>query len=141
MSTDRIREKAVIAQPSGKGRSIVVDRRSFLGAVAGTLLFAPAVVRAGSLMQVRGIIVPHEWCHFGFVDRLYVGSHVPRIRELQDAGKNAHEIAAKFNRTNIRAINGTNWDAEHVRGVVWRDEKIRAQDLIIRQRRLLRLET
>jgi hypothetical protein len=140
MSTDRIREKAVIAQPGGKGRSIVVDRRSFLGAVAGTLLFAPAVVRAASLMQVSGIILPHEWCHYGFLQRLYVGSRVPEIRELQDAGMTAHEVAAELNRRNFNALNGTDWDAEHVRGVVQCDDRIRAQDLIIRQRRLLGLE-
>lgn len=140
MSGDRQHDEDDSAQPR-EGRFIVVDRRSLLGAVAGSLLFAPAVVRVASLMQVRGIILPHEWCQYGFVERLYVGIHVPSIRELQDAGMTAHEIAAQFNRTNIRATNGTNWDAEHVRGVVWRDERIRAQDLIIRQRRQLGLES
>jgi hypothetical protein len=139
MGADRLRDKDVMPQPGGERRSIIVDRRSFVGALASTL-FSPAVVRAASLMQVRGIILPRKWCHYGFVDRLYVGTHVPRIRKLQDAGLTAHEIAAEFNRRNIRAINGTNWDAGHIRGVVRRDERIRAQDTILRQRRMLGLE-
>ena len=51
----------------------MITRRTVALAAAG-LLFAPAIVRAGSLMRLRGIVVPPvepvEEVYYGFVDRL-----------------------------------------------------------------------
>jgi hypothetical protein len=47
----------------------MITRRTVTLAAAG-LIFAPAVVRAKSLMRLRGVTVPIEPVHYGFVDRL-----------------------------------------------------------------------
>ena len=48
----------------------MITRRTAALAAAG-ILFAPAVVRAESLMRLRGIVVPPvEPVYLGFVDRL-----------------------------------------------------------------------
>jgi hypothetical protein len=114
----------------------MIDRRSFVGSV-GALLLAPAVVQASSLMRVRGNILPIEWCHYGFVQRLYVDCHINRIRMLQNTGMSAHEIAADFNRRNSLAINNSDWDAGRVLSVVRLDARIRSQDKMLRVWRML----
>jgi hypothetical protein len=48
----------------------MLTRRTAALAAAG-ILFAPAVVRAESLMHLRGVLIPPvEPVHLGFVDRL-----------------------------------------------------------------------
>ena len=44
-------------------------RRIFVGGVA-TVMCAPAIVRAESLMPIRALIVPMQPVHAGFVERL-----------------------------------------------------------------------
>jgi len=48
---------------------MLTRRRSFVAGVA-SLICAPAIVRAESLMPIRALIVPMEPIHAGFVERL-----------------------------------------------------------------------
>jgi len=58
-------------------RSVVVaTRRGVLLGVTASLLFAPAIARAGSIMPVRrGLIAQAERRHAGFVERLCFDSY------------------------------------------------------------------
>jgi len=47
-----------------------MTRRKLLIGASASLLCAPAIVRASSLMAVRGVIVPVQTNYYGFVDRL-----------------------------------------------------------------------
>jgi hypothetical protein len=47
-----------------------MTRRKLLIGASASLLCAPAIVRAGSLMAVRGVILPVQTNYYGFVDRL-----------------------------------------------------------------------
>jgi hypothetical protein len=49
-------------------------RRDFLAGISASLVCAPAVVRAASIMRVRGIIYPIERNQYGWCTRLYVHS-------------------------------------------------------------------
>jgi hypothetical protein len=51
-------------------KEVAVTRRKLLVGAAASLLCAPAIVRAGSLMAVRGVIVPVQPIYWGFIDRL-----------------------------------------------------------------------
>jgi hypothetical protein len=48
---------------------MLTRRRIFIGGVA-TVICAPAIVRADSLMPIRALIVPMQPVHAGFVERL-----------------------------------------------------------------------
>jgi hypothetical protein len=58
----------------------MIDRRDFLICASATLICAPAVVRAESLMPVRGVILPVQSIvpvrsnYYGFCDRLWIDS-------------------------------------------------------------------
>jgi hypothetical protein len=95
-----------------------------------------AVVRAVSLMPVRGIILLTEVPQFGFTERLYVHLHLPKIIKLQNAGLSAHEIAAAMNAL-IGFTFGGAWDAGQVMGVLKRNEQIQRTDTIVRAHRAL----
>jgi hypothetical protein len=82
-------------------------------------------------MPGRGVVFP-EMHQFGFVERLYVHLHLPEITRLQNVGLSAREIAADMNARKRVAINGNVWNAEHVIGIVNRNELIQRTDLIIR---------
>lgn len=47
-----------------------LTRRTILIGAAASLICAPSVVRAASLMPIRGVIVPANQIYMGFVDRL-----------------------------------------------------------------------
>jgi hypothetical protein len=97
------------------------------------MLCAPAIVRAESLMPVRGIVVPTA-LQFGFVQRLYVHNCLPTVLRLQAKGLSAYQIAAVMN---AASINASTWDARSVLGVVTLDGMIRRADEYIRwQRRM-----
>jgi len=51
------------------GGSMLTRRRVFVGGVA-SMICAPAIVRAESLMPIRALIVPMQRVHAGFVERL-----------------------------------------------------------------------
>ena len=63
----------------------MITRRNFLASAFAATVYSPPVVRATSLMQLRGIIVPKA-LHFGFVDRLLVHTHLPLITQVQNEG-------------------------------------------------------
>jgi hypothetical protein len=48
----------------------MLTRRRFFVAGVASLICAPAIVRAESLMQIRALIVPMQPLHAGFVERL-----------------------------------------------------------------------
>jgi hypothetical protein len=48
----------------------MLTRRRFFVAGIASLICAPAIVRAESLMQIRALIVPMQPLHAGFVERL-----------------------------------------------------------------------
>ena len=112
-------------------------RRLFLIGGAVTLLCAPSVLRASSLMPVRGIIYPIEQHQYGFVERIYVHSNLPMINKLQHAGLNAYEIAAMMNIQGRTSRNGESWNADRVLGVLTRDRNIRQEDAIRRAEKIL----
>jgi hypothetical protein len=51
------------------GGPMLTRRRIFVGGVA-SVICAPAIVRAESLMPIRALIVPMQPVHVGFVERL-----------------------------------------------------------------------
>jgi hypothetical protein len=51
------------------GGSMLTRRRIFIGGIA-SVICAPAIVRAESLMPIRALIVPMQPIHAGFVERL-----------------------------------------------------------------------
>ena len=67
-------------------------RRKFLIGSAAALLSAPAIIRAGSLMKLRKIVVPH-YNYYGFCDRLWINSRYengelrgPALLRMMQAG-------------------------------------------------------
>ena len=107
-----------------------MTRRKLLIGAAASLLCAPAIVRVGSLMPLRGIILPIDRQWFGSVIRMYVFAKMPTITKLQNAGLTAYEIAAEFNRR--QPSYATAWDAQRVMFVIRSDEMIRREDAIHR---------
>ena len=67
----------------------VHDSQKILIGAAASLLCAPAIVRVGSLMPLRGIILPIDRQWFGSVIRMYVFAKMPTITKLQNAGLTA----------------------------------------------------
>src|SRR5271167_1990963 len=110
----------------------MISRRKLLIGAAASLLCAPAIVRIGSLMPVRGIIFPIHRNYYGFLDRLFVHIYVPPIAKLQNTGLSAQGIAAELNRRGSTTTNGLPWDARRVIGVMERDRSIRREDAIRR---------
>lgn len=126
-----LREDVAIRQRKG---FLMIIRRSFIAAASATLVCAPAVVRAASLMPVRGIVAPTDRCYF-VVDRLYIHTHLRMIIPLQQAGLSAHEVAAEMNRLKRTAINDDAWEARDVIGVLKCNEQIQRADAILRSER------
>ena len=124
-------EDAAVRQRKGFS---LITRRNFLVTASATLIYAPAVVRAASLMQVRGVALLTDRPYFGFVERLYVNLHFPAIAKLQNVGLSACEIAVELNKQEVRAINGGAWDAHHVICVVRGAERIRRAEFCGQQR-------
>jgi hypothetical protein len=75
-----------------------ITRRSFSLAASASVICAPVIVRAASLMPVRAV---------GPIEPQYYG-------ELSRAGMSAYGIAAELNRRKVSAINGVAWDAPSV---------------------------
>jgi hypothetical protein len=119
-----------------------LNRRSIIIGAAASLICAPAIVRAASLMPIRGVVFSPEMCHFGFVERLYVHLHLPEITLLQNAGLSAHDIAADMNARNKTGfIFGDAWDGEQVIGLLKRHQLIQRTDLTRRRNYGQNLET
>jgi hypothetical protein len=88
----------------------MIVRRNFLIGVAASLVCAPAVIRASSLMPVRSFAPLVERAHYGFVERLYVHSHISKIMDLRASGLSLPAIADALNLRGSRAMNGIPWD-------------------------------
>jgi len=67
-----------------KGFPMITRRNCLIGASAA-LICAPAVVRAGNLMVIRGVIMPVQRNYYGFVDRLQI-NHLYYTGELRGPG-------------------------------------------------------
>jgi hypothetical protein len=106
----------------------VFTRRGLLIGAGASLVCKPSIVRASNLMPVRSIPVPVGRQYYGFVARLYVASHLPRILKLRAAGLSARSVAAALNSWNIQSMNGKDWDAEGVTSVLSLDQNIRRAD-------------
>jgi hypothetical protein len=63
----------------------MVTRRNLLVRAGALLLFAPAIVRRESLVPARGVVMPVERVHYGWVDRLRINSRY-RSGELRGPG-------------------------------------------------------
>lgn len=52
----------------------MITRRNLIIGASAALITAPAIVRAASLMRVRGIIIPDDriYIYYGFCDRLRI---------------------------------------------------------------------
>jgi hypothetical protein len=51
----------------------MITRRNYLIGISATLVSAPAIVRAQSLMRIRGIVLPTQpKKYYGFCDRLWI---------------------------------------------------------------------
>src|SRR3974377_1515076 len=62
--------------PAGNERGfLITTRRQFLIGISAALVSSPAIVRAGSLMQVRGIVMPIHQNYYGWCDRLAINLH------------------------------------------------------------------
>lgn len=119
---------------------LVISRRQFFLDASAAALCAPAVVRCASLMPVRGIAIPPGALHFGFVDRMYVHLHLPKITPMQNEGLSLHQIAGELNRRGPRPMIDRPWDAQFVISVLRRNEQIKRADAYLRATRALLLE-
>jgi hypothetical protein len=108
----------------------MTNRRTLLISAAASLLCAPAIVRSGSLMPVRRVVLRLNHSYYGFTDRLSVYGYLPRINNRLNAGLSPREIAVEL---------GSDWDARRVLGVIRRDEEIRRSDAILRAERVFTL--
>jgi hypothetical protein len=62
----------------------MIGRRQFLIGASTTLVSAPSIVQAASLMAVRRIIIPVHKHYYGFLDRLRI-DHLYRSGKLRGA--------------------------------------------------------
>lgn len=117
--------------------SSITSRRELLTGISVTLLCAPAVVRAESLMPLRGIVVPSGELQFGFCDRLCVKAHLSPITELKNEGFSLQQIPSELNRRRRGPwIYGrSDWDLQFVTSVIKRDEQIKRVDAYFRAKR------
>jgi hypothetical protein len=110
----------------------MIARRKFLVGAAASLMCAPAVVRASSLMPVRSFTPHVELPHCGFAQRVYVQGHIPKIVALRNSGLSVTEIAAALNLQGTRAMNGIPCDIGFVQGVIGLEREIRRTDAMLR---------
>lgn len=92
----------------------MITRRKLLIEATPSLLFAPAIVRFGSLMPVRNVVLATERLYFGFAQRQYVRGYMPTITKLQNTGLSVHEIAAELNKRGWKAMNSEACDSQNV---------------------------
>ena len=92
-----------IRNPSGTVGGIT--RRKFVLAASASVMCAPAIVRAASLMPVRAVgpIGPQ---YYGWAIRTFIHALTPHLSELSRAEMSAYGIAA--------AVNGVPWEAASV---------------------------
>ena len=90
-----------------------ITRRRFILAASASVICAPAIVRAASLMPVRAVgpIGPQ---YYGWVERVFIHNLTPHLSELSRAGMSPYGIAAELNRRQVTAMNGVPWEADSV---------------------------
>src|SRR5579871_2981723 len=114
-------------------RLSMVVRRNFIVGIATSLICAPAVVHASSLMPIR--MPPYEAAVWGQITRLYVHTYLPTIMKLQADGLSQAAIAGVLNLKGSAAMNGVPWNASNVQSVIGLDRRIRFDDAIFRVQR------
>jgi hypothetical protein len=74
--------------PNPSGINAEITRRRFILAASASVICAPAIVRAASLMPVRAIrpIGPQ---YYGWVERVFIHCLTPHLSELSRAGLSA----------------------------------------------------
>ena len=90
-----------------------ITRRRFILAASASVICAPVIVRAASLMPVRAVgpIGPQ---YYGWVERTFIHGLTPHLSELIRAGMSAYGMAAELNRRKVSAVNGVPWEADSV---------------------------
>jgi len=89
-----------IQNPSGVAG---ITRRRFILAASASVICAPVIVRAASLMPVRAVgpIGPQ---YYGWVERTFIHCLTPHLSELSRAGMWPYGIAAELNRRKRRSL-------------------------------------
>lgn len=99
-----------------QGDFSMISRRDFIRRAQTIPVWAPSIVRAGSLMTVRTRIYTRLPDRIGIYDRRLIRDAAPIIRKLQRAGWPAIAIASALNQRGpgdaIRSISA--WSAEDV---------------------------
>lgn len=86
-------------------------------------------------MPVRGIAIPPGALHFGFVDRMYVHLHLPKITPLQNEGLSLHQIANELNGRGSKPMIDGPWTVQFVTSILNRNEQIQRADAYLRLKR------
>jgi hypothetical protein len=102
-------------QPSSRGEGYLVisditrrsrfTRRSFILAASASVICAPPIVRAASLMPVRAV-GPVGPQYYGLCERTFIHGLTPHLSELSRAGASAYGVAAELNGRKVSAVNG-----------------------------------
>jgi hypothetical protein len=114
MAANNIQDKFV--------RPPIIARRAFLLGASAAMLCTPAIVRASSLMPLRGVPLPGEYIRYGHVIRMWIFANLGTIKSRLDNGLSAHEIAEDFNIDGRGYANRKPWDAGGVLGIIRLDE-------------------
>lgn len=97
----------------------MLSRRLFLTELSASAVFAPAIVRSGSLMPVRPFApVFAEAQAYDFVQRLYIHSNLTLIKPLIGTNLSLVEIAAALNRRSFKTVSESDWTAKTVESVI-----------------------
>jgi hypothetical protein len=86
-------------------------------------------------MPVRSFAPLVERAHYGFVERLYVHSHISEIMDLRTSGLSLPAIANALNLREFLAINGIPRDIGSVKAVIGLDRRIRLVVALLRAER------
>ena len=80
--------------PKPSGINAEITRRGFILAASASVICAPVIVRAASLMPVRAVgpIGPQ---YYGWAERTFIHGLTPHLSELSRAGMSTYGIAAE----------------------------------------------
>jgi hypothetical protein len=73
----------------------LITRRSIFICAAASLLCAPAIVRAASLMPIRRLLFPFGPRYAGFVERLYLHALEGSLQAGLQAGRTSIELCSR----------------------------------------------
>ena len=85
---------------------MITSRRSFIAGLGAALITAPAIVRAGSLMPVRTMIIDPEygWKIVGNVVVTGIDMHGRVMTEIIEIGQSLQEVVGRKLFTHISGI-------------------------------------